>query len=93
MVKKKKEVDYGALNSPLMRIPHIDIASVRDLIDLGFNYPDELTGRSPEVLFDEVKQRRPEVPDVRLCYFRMAVYFAETPEPEGEKMSPWAWKD
>lgn len=93
MTKKKKEVDYGALNSHLMRIPKIDIATVRDLLDLGFRFPHELAGRSPEALFEEVKRRRPEVPEVRLFYFRMAVYFAETPEPAGEKMSPWAWKD
>lgn len=93
MAKKKTKVDYGALESPLMRIPKIDIPTVRDLIDLGFTYPHELTGRSPEFLFEEIRRRRPETPEVRLFYFRMAVYFAETPEPEGEKMSPWAWKD
>lgn len=93
MVKKKKEVDYGALNSPLMRIPHVDISTVRDLLDLGFTYPHELAGRAPEALYEAVKQRRPSVPEARLYYFRMVVYFAETPEPDGKKMSPWAWKD
>ncbi len=90
---KKKKVDYAALESPLMRIPKIDLATVRDLMDLGFTYPDELSGRSPEVLFQETLRQRPDTPEVRLFYFRMAVYFSETPEPEGEKMSPWAWKD
>jgi hypothetical protein len=91
--KKEKEVDYGALNSPLMRIPKIDIATVRDLLDLGFTYPDELAGRSPDALFADLRRLRPQAPEARLWYFRMAVYFAETPEPEREKMSPWAWKD
>lgn len=93
MKKKKKEVDYAALGSPLMRIPKIDIPTVRDLMDLGFTYPHELAGRSPEVLFTEIQRLRPGVPEMRLYYFRMAVYFAETPEPEGQKMSPWVWKD
>jgi hypothetical protein len=93
MAKKKKEVDYGALHSTLMRIPRIDILTVRDLIDLGFRYPHELAGRSPEALFEELKRLRPATPDIRLCYFRMAVYYAENPEPESEKMNPWAWKD
>lgn len=93
MAKKKQEVDYGALSSPLMRIPHVDIPTVRDLIDLGFTYPHELAGRSPEALYEAAKQRRPGVPETRLYYFRMVVYFAETPEPDGKKMSPWAWKD
>lgn len=93
MAKKKKEADYGALHSPLMRIPRIDVPTVRDLLDLGFTYPDELAGRSPEALFEDLKRFRPEAPEIRLCYFRMVVYFAEAAEPEGEKMSPWAWKD
>lgn len=93
MPKKKKEVDYGALESALMRVPRIDIATVRDLLDLGFNFPDELAGRSPEVLFEEVRRIRPETPEIRLCYFRMVVYYAETPNADGEKMTPWAWKD
>jgi hypothetical protein len=93
MTNKKQKVDHGALESPLMRIPKIDVLTVRDLIDLGFNYAHELAGRSPESLFEEIRRRRPETPEIRLYYFRMAVYFAETPEPEGRKMSPWAWKD
>jgi hypothetical protein len=92
-VKKEKKVDYAALDSPLMRIPKIDTATVRDLLDLGFTYPHELAGRSPEVLFSDVKRLRETTPEVRLLYFRMAVYFAETPEPDNRKMNPWAWQD
>lgn len=92
-MKKEKKVDYGALNSPLMRIPKLDIPTARDLLDLGFTYPDELTGRSPEALFADLKRLRPETPDVRLLYFRMAVYFAESPDPDPKKMNPWAWQD
>jgi len=93
VVKKEKKADYEALNSPLMRIPKIDIASVRDLIDLGFSYPHELAGRSPEVLIEELKKRKADVPTARLHYFRMAIYYAETPEPDAGKMNPWAWQD
>lgn len=93
MEKKKNKVDYGALESPLMRVPKVDVPTVRDLMDLGFTHAHELGGRSPEVLFEEIRRRRPETPEIRLYYFRMVVYFAETPDPEGRKMSPWAWKD
>ena len=34
-LRKKKKVDYEALQSPLMRIPKMDIAVTRALIDLG----------------------------------------------------------
>lgn len=90
---KEKKVDYAALDSPLMRIPKIDIATVRDLMDIGFAYPHELAGRSPDVLFGDVRRLRPQTPEVRLLYLRMAVYFAETPDADAKKMNPWAWKD
>jgi|SRR5690625_434783 len=93
MEKKKKKVDYDVLHSPLMHIPKIDVATVRDLLDLGFRYPHELAGRSPENLYDEIRRKKPDVPDLRLLYFRMAVYVAETPEPEAKKLDPWAWQD
>ena len=93
--KKKKDVDYAALQSPLMQVPRIDVATVRDLMDLGFRYPHELAGRSPEVLFQDLQTLRPAVPRTRLYSFRMVIYYAETPEAERDrdKLHPWAWKD
>jgi len=93
MEKKKKKVDYDALNSALMQIPKIDIATVRDLLDLGFKFPHELVGRSPENLYEELRRTKPEVPEVRLFYFRMVVYAVESSDPEREKLTPWAWQD
>ena len=90
---KKKKVDYEALQSPLKRIPGIDLPGVRDLLDLGFKQVDELRGRAPEALFSAICKRRASTPRDRLWTFRMAVYFAETEDPEPEKMHPWAWKD
>lgn len=91
--QKKKKVDYAALNSPFMRIPKMDVATARDLLDLGFQYPHELAGRAPEALLSDLQKIRVEIPRVRLSYFRMAVYFAETPEPEPGKLNPWVWED
>lgn len=91
--QKKKKVDYAALNSPFMRIPKMDVATARDLMDLGFQYPHELAGRAPEALLADLQKIRDDIPPVRLSYFRLAVYFAETPEPESNKLNPWAWAD
>ena len=93
LVKKEKKVDSVALDSAFMRIPKMDIATARDLLDLGFTYPHELSGRSPEALFSDIQRLKKETPPVRLHYFRMAVYYAETPEPEPSKLHPWAWQD
>ncbi len=91
--KKKKETDYAALASPFMRIPRLTTEVARDLMDLGLREIYELQGRSPEVLFAEVKKLRPATPVSRLPFIRMAVYFAENPEPERGKLHPDEWKD
>ena len=55
MAKKKKKVDYEALNSRLMQIPKMDIASARNLLNIGIQDIFELEGRSPESLFEIIK--------------------------------------
>ena len=89
---KKKKVDMEALQSPLNRIPGMDIQSVRDLLDIGLQEVDDLRGRSPEVLFEEVLLLKKETPPDRLPSFRMAVYFAETDDPDPALLEPWKWQ-
>jgi hypothetical protein len=90
-LKKKKKVDYEALNSALMRIPRMDVVAARNFIDIGIREIYELQGRAPEVLFEEAKRKNDDIPDDRIRYFRMAVYYAENPDPEQAKMHPDAW--
>lgn len=89
--KKKKKVDYEALNSSLMRIPRMDVAAVRSLIDIGIREIFELQGRAPEILFEDAKSKNESIPEARIRYFRMAVYYAECPDPEQHKLHPDAW--
>lgn len=89
--RKRKKVDIEALQSPLNRIPGMDARTVRDLLDIGLNQIDDLRGRSPEVLYEEVRRLRPESPPERLHAFRMAVYYAETDEPDPALLHPWKW--
>lgn len=89
--KKKKKVDYEALNSPIMRIPRMDIQATRNLIDLGIRDIFDLQGRSPEVLFEEAKKKNEQLPQDRLFFFRMAVYFAENDSPDNARLHPSAW--
>ena len=92
MAKKKEKVDYEALNSRLMQIPKMDIASARDLLDIGIQDVFELEGRSPESLFETIRKLKPQADPRRLWYLRMAVYFAENKtDPDPGKMTPWAW--
>jgi hypothetical protein len=91
--KKKKKTDYEALSSPLSRIPGLDLATVRDLIDVGVHNTDDLRGRAPESLFDDIQNRRENTPIERLWQLRLAVYYAETPDPEPALLKAWKWAD
>ncbi|MFP4069751.1 MAG: helix-hairpin-helix domain-containing protein [Verrucomicrobiota bacterium] len=91
MEKKKKKVDYEALNSALMRIPRMDVSVARALIDIGIREIYELQGRAPEALFEDARRRNPRIPEDRVRYFKMAVYYAETPEAEAARLHPDAW--
>lgn len=89
--KKKKKVDYEALNSALMRIPRMDVAAARNLIDMGIREIYDLQGRAPEILFEEAQRKNTEIPADRIRYFRMAVYYAESESPETAMLHPDAW--
>jgi len=88
---KQKKVDYEALRSGLMKIPRMDVAAARSLIDIGIRDVFELQGRAPEILFEEARLKNPDIPEDRIRYFRMAVYYAETQEPDVARMHPSAW--
>lgn len=91
--KKKRKIDVAALQSEFKRsVPSLDIAVARDLIDCGFVHVDEIRGRSPEVIFEEVKKLRPLTPSDHLWSIRMMVYYAETSEPERNLMQPHMWQ-
>ena len=91
--KKKKKVDYEALNSPFSRIPGLDLMTVRDLLNLGLSQIDELRGRSPESLFEDIQKQQENTPLDRLWYLRLAIYYAETDEPDRSLLQAWKWKD
>jgi hypothetical protein len=89
--KKKKKVDYEALNSALMRIPRMDVAAARSLLNIGVREIYDLQGRAPEILFEEARAKNAEIPADQIRYFRMAVYYAETDSPDTAKLHPDEW--
>lgn len=91
--EKRKKVDYEALSSSFMRIPKMDIATARSLINLGYKESFQLIGISPEVLFEEIKKKTPNISKEVLYKLRMAVYFLENPDCDPKKMNPLAWTD
>lgn len=91
--RKKKKVDYEALQSPINRIPGLQVATVRDLLDLGIREVDDLRGRAPEALFDDICNLREQTPADRLPQLRLAVYFAESDNPDPALLQPHKWTD
>ena len=79
-----------------MVIPGVGKATANDLINIGINNVEDLKGKSPEQLYDDLcafsgcKQDR-----CVLYVFRCVVYYAETPleKQDAEKLKWWNWKD
>lgn len=91
-MQKKKKVDYEALNAPLMRIPKMDIAVVRALLDMGIKQTYELQGRAPEILYEEAKKKNHSLNKDSVRFFRLAVYYAENATHDNQLLHPDAWK-
>ena len=91
-LRRKKKVDYEALQSPLMRIPKMDIAVTRALIDLGIKEIYELKGRDPNILHEEACKKNSEINDYSIRYFQLAVYYSENiHQLNKNKMHPDEW--
>ncbi len=90
---KKKKTDYEALNSGLMRIPQMDTATVRCLIDLGVSQIYHLKGRCANALFEDALKKRPTLSKDRLYSLKMAIYFADNEENlDKNLLHPSVWK-
>lgn len=64
----------------------------RSIIDSGFHEIYELQGRSPESLFEDLQKMNPNTPEDRLTVFRLAVYYADNPEPDPKLLNPEVWR-
>ncbi len=75
---EKKKVDYGALNSPFMRVPRMNVRAARALLDLKFSEIYELRGRDPNAIFADYKKIKPTAQSDILKFIALAVEFAES---------------
>jgi len=91
--KKKKKIDYEALQSSFMQIPMMKSDIARGLMDIGLQQNYQLAGRAPEVLIDEMLAKHPDLktmPDLKERV-KLAVYFMETSEHEPSKLKLSYW--
>ena len=80
-----------AVTSGFMRVPRMPLEVARDLLDAGYSRLDQLAGRSAETLLSEIRRRNPGAPDSHLPALRLAVYVAETPQPDPKRLFPDQW--
>ncbi len=78
----------------LQTIPGVGPSLAQDLRDLGIQRVAELRGQDPEGLYTRLIAQRGVHQDRCVLYvFRCAVYFAETPQPDPDRLKWWHWKD
>lgn len=85
---------YAEAVRDLRRIPGVGPSIADDLWRLGVTRVEQLGGRSPDELYGRFCALTGGPVDRCLLYvFRCAVYFAETPDPDPERLKWWSWKD
>ncbi len=78
----------------LRKIPGVGPKTEADLQALGYQTIDSLRGQDPQLIYERDCARRGFLIDrCQLYVYRLAVYFAETPNPDPERLRWWKWKD
>lgn len=80
--------------SPFIIIPGVGPSLARDLKKLGYKEVTDLRSEDPELMYARLMDIEGKYIDRCVLYvFRCAVYFAETPAPDPDKLLWWNWKD
>ncbi len=80
--------------SDLRSIPGVGKETEKDLIMLGYTTVDSLKGANPEEIYErDCIMQGERIDRCQLYVYRCAVYFAETENPDPEKLKWWYWKD
>ena len=86
--------ERAAALKDLQLIPGVGPSIAQDLYEQGWRRVDELKTADPQALYE--RQCELEGGHVDRCWLyvaRCAVYFAQSPRPEPEKLKWWNWKD
>jgi len=78
----------------LRQIPGVGPSIAGDLWDIGIRSVDDLRGKNPYTLYQQLNSRTGRTNDICLLYtFRCAVYFASETRPQRQKLNWWYWKN
>ena len=92
-MKSKKE-DINNTVQSLQVIPGVGPKLAKKLYDIGIKRISDLKGKKPEELYSQICDKQGIQVDRCVLYIcRSSVYFAETENPDPEKLKWWYWKD
>lgn len=78
----------------LETIPGVGKNIASDLRSIGIHSVADLKNKDPEALYNQLmKSVGSHVDRCVLYVFRCAIYYAETPAPDPERLKWWNWKD
>lgn len=81
------------MDERLTTIPGIGSKLAEKLEELGIKKVSQLKNKNPEYLYEKLmKIRGCHIDRCVLYTFRCAVYYAETENPDPEKLKWWNWK-
>ena len=88
------KVNSSECRKELMQIPGVGEKIALYFSDIGIKSISDLIGKDPEDLYRKMCQQQGFTVDRCMLYvFRCAVYFAQTKNPDPEKLKWWYWKD
>ena len=78
----------------LQTIPSVGPKLAKKFLDIGIKDVASLKGKDPEKLYLKICAEEGHLVDRCVLYVcRLAVYFAESKNPNPEKLKWWSWKD
>lgn len=82
------------LSSELQQIPGVGPSITADLHGIGITRIEQLKGKSPQHLYDQLCAVTGQKHDRCVLYvFRCAVYYASHAKHDSAKLKWWNWKD
>ena len=91
---KSKEESADTIKQSLQLIPGVGPKLAQKFHDIVIKRISDLKGNKPEELYSQLCARQGVQIDRCVLYVcRSSVYFAETENPDPEKLKWWYWKD
>lgn len=82
------------MKTDLTTIPNVGEKTKQALSNIGISCVEDLRNQDPEDLYTKDCLAKGFTEDrCQLYMFRMAIYYAETANPDPEKLKWWYWKD